>query len=152
MFRRATVRRMVIGLVVGVVLLAGCAAAGDEVRPAPVEEDTSKAQDPATTPEPVVYESREVELGEMFEIVLEANATTGYSWELIEIDDDVVQLMESEYIADPNAEGLVGKGGKTVFRFEAVGSGQTALKIVYRRSWETDVEPLRTQIVQVTVS
>jgi len=141
-----------IGLAVGAVLLAGCAAAGDEVRPAPVEEDPSQIQDPATTPEPVVYESREVVLGETFEIMLEANATTGFSWEIAEIDEDIVQLMESEYIADPNAEGLVGKGGKAVFRFEAVGRGETALKLVYRRSWETDVEPLRTQIVQVTVS
>ena len=152
MFRKISARIMVIGRVIGAVLMAGCAAAGDEVRPAPVEADSSEAQDAVLTPEPVVYDSREVVLGETFEIALEANATTGFSWEIAEIDEDIVQLTESEYIVDPNAEGLVGKGGKAVFRFEAVGSGETTLKLIYHRSWETDVEPLRTHIVQVTVS
>jgi len=124
----ASVRRMVIGLGMAVVLLASCVAAADEVEPNALQQ------------------------GDTFEITLDANATTGYSWELVEIDDDVVQLTESEYVADPNAEGLDGKGGKAVFRFQAVGSGETTLKWVYHRSWEKDVEPLKTHIVQVTVS
>ena len=152
MFGKKSARIMVIGLAIGAVLLAGCVPAGDEVRPAPVEEDTSNVQDQIIEPEPVVYDSREVVLGDTFEIALDANATTGYSWEIAEIDEDIVQLTKSEYIVDPNAEGLVGKGGKAVFRFEAVGSGETALKLIYHRSWETDVEPLRTTVVQVTVS
>ena len=135
MLSGASVRRIVIGLAVGVVLLASCGSTVDDVRPAPV-----------------VYESCEVELGEIFEIVLQANATTGYSWELIEIDDKVVQLTESEYIADPNSVRLVGIIGKTSFHFQAVGRGETTLKWVRRRPWEKDVGPMRAHIIQVTVS
>ena len=151
MFSGKSVRGMVMGLAVGATVLAGCMAAADEVRPAPAGEDPSQVQDPVIVTEPVVYESREVVLGEAFEIVLEANATTGYSWELIEIDDDVVQLAESEYIADPNSERLVGKVGKTVFHFQAVGRGETTLKWVRRRPWEKDVGPMRAHIIQVTI-
>ena len=128
MLSGASVRRMVICLAMGAVLLSSCVAAADEVDPAPLQK------------------------GETFEITLDANATTGFSWEVAEIDEDIVQLVGSEYVPDSNAERLVGKGGKTVFRFQAVGSGGTTIKLVYRRSWEADVEPLETHIVQVTVS
>ena len=127
MFSRTSVRRMVICLAMGAVLLASCVAAPDEVKLAPLQQ------------------------GETFEITLEANATTGFSWEIAQIDKDIVQLVGSEYVPDPNAEGLDGKGGKAVFRFQAVGSGETTLKWVYHRPWEKDVEPLRTHVVQVSV-
>jgi len=129
------VRRVLIGLALGAVLLASCGSAGDEVPPAPV-----------------VYESREVELGERFQIVLPTNAMVGYLRELIEIDDDIVQLTESEYIADPNSVRLVGNVGKTIFHFQAVGRGETTLKWVRRRPWEKDVGPMRAHIVLLTMS
>ena len=124
-----SVRRTLIGLGMAVVALASCVAAADGADPA----------DP-------------MEQGETFEIALEANATTGFSWEIAEIDEDIVQLVSSEYVPDSNAERLPGKGGKTVFRFQAVGSGETTVKLVYRRPWEKDVEPLETHVVQVSVS
>jgi len=127
MYPQKSMRKMVIGLAIAVVLLASCVAAADELEPASLQQ------------------------GETFEITLEANATTGFSWEIAEIDEDIVQLVGSEYVPEPNPEQLCGKGGKTVFRFQAVGSGETTLKWVYHRSWEKDVEPLKTHVVQVTV-
>ena len=123
-----SVRRTLIGLGMAVVALASCVAAADGADPAALQQ------------------------GETFEIILEANATTGFSWDIAEIDEDIVQFLESEYVADSNAEQLPGKGGKTIFRFQAVGSGETTLKLVYQRPWEKDVEPLETHVVQVSVS
>jgi predicted secreted protein len=65
------------------------------------------------------------------------------------VDDQVLrQAGEPEFKPDSSA---VGAGGVQNLRFEAVNSGQTALKLVYRRPWEVDVEPTETFSVQVTV-
>lgn len=152
MFKGQSARRVVILLAIGVVLLSSCVAAADGLGLAPPVEDPSKAEEPIIEPEPTVYNSLTVKQGETFEITLVANGTTGFNWDLVEIDTSFVLWTGSEYVADDNAEGMVGIGGTAVFRFQAVGSGATELKLVYRRSWEKDVEPVRTRIVEVTVS
>jgi len=44
--------------------------------------------------------------------------------------------------------GLLGAPGKQILRFEAVGLGQSTLKLVYHRPWEKGVEPAREFSVQ----
>ena len=46
---------------------------------------------------------------------------------------------------------LVGAGGWEIFRFKALSTGQTSLKLVYHRPWEEGVEPLKTFSLQVVV-
>jgi inhibitor of cysteine peptidase len=82
-------------------------------------------------------------------ISLEGNPTTGYTWEVAEMDEGVLrQVGEMEF--EPQDTGDVGVGGVQILRFEAVNSGQTDLDLVYHRSWE-DEQPLETFSVQVTV-
>ena len=81
-------------------------------------------------------------------ISLEGNPTTGYTWEVAEVDEGVLkQVGEAEFEAESDA---VGSGGVQTLRFETVNSGQTSLDLVYHRSWE-DEEPLETFSVQVVV-
>ncbi|MEA3441777.1 MAG: protease inhibitor I42 family protein [Chloroflexota bacterium] len=81
-------------------------------------------------------------------ISLEGNPTTGYTWEVAQVDEAVLkQVGEAEFEPDSDA---VGSGGVQVLRFEAVNSGQTSLDLVYHRSWE-DEEPVETFSVQVVV-
>jgi len=151
MFSRQHIQTIVgVCLVAVLVMLVGVAVA-DARLPAPPVEDPSKGQAPDVTPEPPVLDQRVVNEGEAFELTLEANATTGYTWEVADIAEDIVQLTGSEYIPDPNPERLCGVGGKSVFRFQAMGKGRTTLKLVYHRPWEKDVEPLETYIVEITV-
>lgn len=95
---------------------------------------------------------REMQLkkGQPLVVTLEANPTTGYSWEVAEpLDEQVLrQVGEPEFKAESD---LVGAGGVQILRFEALNAGQTALKLAYRRSWEKDVEPLNTFSIQVVV-
>jgi inhibitor of cysteine peptidase len=87
--------------------------------------------------------------GQTLTIKLEANPTTGYSWEFVEPEKAILeQVGESEY--EPESD-LLGAPSTQTLRFEAVQPGQTELKLVYRRPWETDVEPLETFTVLVTV-
>jgi inhibitor of cysteine peptidase len=94
---------------------------------------------------------REITLqkGQTLTIKLEGNPTTGYSWEVVETEGAILQQAgEPEFEAESD---LLGAPGTQTLRFEAVDTGQMELKLGYRRSWETDVEPLETFTVHVTV-
>ena len=88
--------------------------------------------------------------GQTLVVTLEANPTTGYSWEVVEPFDEQVlrQVGEAEFKQESNA---LGAGGVQILRFEAVNAGKTTLKLVYHRPWEKDVEPLETYSLQVVV-
>jgi len=91
------------------------------------------------------------ELGEdqVLVISLESNPSTGYSWQVAEIDENVVQQVgETEF---EQLSPLLGAPEKQILRFKPVGAGQSTLKLVYRRPWEKDVEPLETYSLQVVV-
>lgn len=87
--------------------------------------------------------------GQTLTIRLEANPTTGYSWEFVESEEAILQQVgEPEY--EPESD-LLGAPGMQTLRFQAVQPGQMELKLVYRRPWEEGVEPLETFTVLVTV-
>ena len=46
---------------------------------------------------------------------------------------------------------LVGGGGTYTFRYVGAEAGTTTLELIYHRSWETDVAPLETFTLEVTV-
>jgi predicted secreted protein len=94
-----------------------------------------------------------LELGQTFTVTLESNPTTGYRWEWVDKQESIVEQMgEVEFQQPaPNDPPLAGGGGWEVFNFKAVSSGQMDLKLVYRRSWEEGVEPLKTFLLQVVV-
>jgi predicted secreted protein/cell division septation protein DedD len=89
------------------------------------------------------------ELGEdqVLVISLESNPSTGYSWQVAEIDEDVVQQVgETEF---EQLSPLLGAPEKQILRFRPTGTGQSTLKLVYHRPWEKGAEPIREFSVQV---
>jgi inhibitor of cysteine peptidase len=94
----------------------------------------------------------ELDLGQVLVITLDSNPSTGFRWEVVEIDGAVLrQVGEAQFeSSDRQDPPPPGTGGWETFRFEAVGAGETGLELVYRRPWE-DVEPLTTFSVQVSV-
>ncbi len=113
------------------VLLVACGAKEDALR----EEDAG----------------RQVELavGEKMLVTLASNPTTGYQWDLAEMDESVLAQLGTEY--DSDSPQLIGSGGEETFTFEAVGVGETALQLIYHRPWEEDVPPVETFTVTVVV-
>jgi inhibitor of cysteine peptidase len=94
----------------------------------------------------------QLKVGETLLVTLDSNPTTGYSWELSQSDESVLeQKGEAEYKQAPGSQGLIGAGGKETFRFEAVGAGQTTLELIYHRPWEQGVPPVKTYSLEVTV-
>jgi len=91
----------------------------------------------------------ELPVGGRIAVALEGNPTTGFRWEVGSGDPSVVRLSgEPEFRSSSDA---LGAAGRFVFRFEAVASGRTSLKLVYRRPFEKDAPPARTFVATVTV-
>lgn len=92
----------------------------------------------------------EVEAGQEFTIVLSGNPSTGFTWEAKDLDTTMFELVgEPEFVSDD--PGLVGAGGTLTLTFKALQAGTVPLTLVYHRPWETDVEPIDTFSVTVTV-
>ncbi|MEW6411664.1 MAG: protease inhibitor I42 family protein [Candidatus Zixiibacteriota bacterium] len=83
-----------------------------------------------------------VKMGERFKIALESNPSTGYGWRFVsDVDSSLLKLMEHQYIAKPNPEKVVGRGGHDEWLFEAIAAGSTSVALEYLRPWDsTSVE------------
>jgi inhibitor of cysteine peptidase len=88
-------------------------------------------------------------VGEQFEINLDANETTGYSWKGNEVySKEYLQLVSSQYV--PGSSDRVGAGGTQVYLFKALKAGSTQIALTYKRSWEK-TESDKTLTFNVTI-
>lgn len=92
-------------------------------------------------------------LGQELVVRLGANPSTGYRWQVDEVDESILkQVGMAQYTpADPGSSPLPGQAGQETMRFEAASAGQTRLVLAYRRPWEGDVEVEKTFTLQVVV-
>ena len=77
-----------------------------------------------------------LDVGDRVEVRLEANPTTGYSWEVGPLPDGL-QLVSSEF-EEPGGS-LVGAAGTQVFGFDVVGAGGGILRFEYVRVFDDPV-------------
>ncbi len=75
--------------------------------------------------------------GDTIEVTLEGNATTGFSWELVDYDPMVVTT-EGEAVYESEDTELVGVGGAWTWTLVAQEPGECVVQFVYRRSWEDE--------------
>jgi len=91
--------------------------------------------------------------GQILAVTLESNPTTGYSWAPVEKQNSILdQFGDSLYLPSEQEDGTVGAGGWEIFYFRSISAGQETLELIYRRPWETDVEPAKTFSIEVTVN
>lgn len=85
-----------------------------------------------------------------FEIELEGNASTGFTWQIMPYDSTVIkQVGEPEFKS--NDEGRIGSGGIITFKFQTIADGQTELLLVYRRRWEEHKPPTKMFKMKIVV-
>ena len=142
-------RGAALALLAVLVLTVGCASSGSSAPDTDADRGSEEtvvlgAEDHGT--------QVELAAGQVLEVTLESNPTTGYSWEVSEVDEAVLaQVGEAEFQEAPKEdEQMVGVGGTETFRFTS-SAGETTLTLVYHRPWEKDVEPLETFTVEVVV-
>ncbi len=78
--------------------------------------------------------SLEVTVGEVLQLALPENATTGYRWEIAECDRDRLEQV-GETMSHPTPG--IGSGGTATFTFRAICPGTSRLVLEQRRSWES---------------
>jgi inhibitor of cysteine peptidase len=127
-------RRLIVVVLVGLV----AASCGSDDEQTPVVLDISDSGSEIT-----------FEVGDAFEVLLESNPTTGYSWTVAEQPDGVT-LVSSDY-EEPETS-LVGAGGVEVFEFETTAEGSGVLRLDYVRSFDDPVVSADTVEYDLTIT
>ena len=114
---------------IATMLLTGCAALSPAATPTVPFIPTSET--PNTLPEPTdPTQLITLKAGQAFDIVLPSNSSTGYRWQVVgELDTNVVQLVEQDYIAQQPV--IPGSGGVDVWTFQAVNAGDITIELGY---------------------
>ena len=75
-------------------------------------------------------------LGEEITISLAGNATTGYSWVFTSTNGTLFKTIQETYTQDRHPTGMVGVGGKFVYKIKAMKKGTFSIIARYYRPWE----------------
>ncbi len=86
--------------------------------------------------------------GDTFDIVLDQNASTGYSWQLLSLNDRVLRLLSSK---PTNVSAIPGAPSKQVYKFQAIGAGLDTVWFGYKQWTNAQVEPETTFVANVIV-
>ena len=92
----------------------------------------------------------ELRVGDSLLVALEDNPATGFAWDPQSIDTMILEQKESVYTPADSPPGVSGVGGTLTMRFQAVGAGETTLRLIYHRWFEPDTAPA--QVFEVTVA
>lgn len=97
----------------------------------------SQAQgQPAALEVGAIDHGRQIRLaaGQVLAIRLDTNPSTGYLWEVVEVDGQILRQVGPGVFE--SRSDLLGAPGTVTLRFQPVGAGQTRLALVYHRPWE----------------
>lgn len=86
-------------------------------------------------------------LGGHVQIRLESNPTTGYGWELAQMDEGMLENTDHQFTGP--IVPLPGAGGTEVWEFTTRAAGESVLQLEYVQPWMPDVEPA--DVFEVTV-
>ena len=91
-----------------------------------------------------------LEVGQRMDVYLDSNASTGFEWELAELDTSVLEHTSTSFRSGCVIP-MPGCGGTDKWTFTAVSPGTTPLRMIYHRTWEEE-EPAETFELNVTVT
>jgi len=91
----------------------------------------------------------EVQQGQIFQVTLQGNMTTGYNWIVAPLDPAILEVQgDPEFKPDSN---LVGSPGTISYKFKALSTGEVTLHLDYQRPWEETIPPEKTYEVTIIV-
>lgn len=77
--------------------------------------------------------------------MLRATPSSGYEW-IPEFDPTALKLIRKEFVPTNN---LIGGNVSQKFEFKAIASGETKLRMIYRRAWNAEAIDEKTYIFKV---
>jgi len=90
----------------------------------------------------------EIGVGEELEVILPGKPTTGYIWEVSSLDSNFLRPGKADFIANGK---VIGAGGMEIIKFHAIAVGESKVKLIFHRSFEPDIPPLKTFEVTVII-
>ena len=109
----------------------------------------SFAADNTILPIPIVNEKWiNVGVGEKFDIYLQSNPSTGYTWMEPRFDSNFLSLTCSQFI--PPVSNLNGAPGYQKYTFNALKAGDTQIIMEYKRPWENCIGEITLYNVNIT--
>jgi len=93
----------------------------------------------------------QMKIGQNLVISLKANPSTGYRWEMADLDETILPLLTRDYKQREAEPGMVGVGGIVTLSFKAIAAGQANIKLIYTRpqSGEDDIADTFSVMVDV---
>lgn len=93
----------------------------------------------------------EIRQGEVLEVKLHGNSSTGYGWSLKSIPEFLKLKSGPVVISQRSEENITGAPDFTVYTFIAVGPGNGEILFENYRPWEKNTRPFREFIVKIKV-
>jgi predicted secreted protein len=84
-----------------------------------------------------------------FNVILDGNITTGYSWEIITIDTTKIKSLGYDYKPLSNKTGTP---GQYTFKFKTLSLGTSIIKFYYLRTWEKGIAPADSFFVKINAN
>jgi predicted secreted protein len=92
-----------------------------------------------------------VQVDELFTIVLDENPSTGYEW-FYTIDNPAVVVLESEVLTPVEEPVMPGSPYRHSFIFRALSEGRTRITFEHYREWEGPESKIDTKIYSIAVN
>lgn len=89
-------------------------------------------------------------VGDTVTVLLESNITTGYTWEWVAAEAQVLKQQGEPEITSGDSK-LAGAAGSTKFTFVADSTGTGSLHLIYHRTFEQGIPPIQEYFVSVSV-
>ncbi len=81
--------------------------------------------------------------GDIVEVILNANPSTGYKWQIENIDNSKLKMVDETYTAEKVNRDIVGSGGNKIYLFKALKKGNTVIEFKYSRPFEKELPPVK---------
>lgn len=75
------------------------------------------------------------QIGEIIEIKLEENPTTGYIWKIVSFDEEQLINLDNTFAIVNNA---IGSAGVRTYFFEVINNGNSIINLSLGNPWEQD--------------
>jgi len=81
-----------------------------------------------------------IHVGEIFQLILGENPTTGYVWTAYKSGEPHIRLISKSYSVPQEEPPIEGRGGTRIFIFEAVKIGTAELILRLKRAWKEETK------------
>lgn len=82
--------------------------------------------------------TKKEELKNTYDIELDSNPSTGYTWSYDVSEEGIVKFTKDEFVLPEESKNLSGAPGKQIYQITGESEGEVEITFTYSRKWEED--------------